>query len=73
MSFEGDKVISLNNEEEEGSSSSFSPLSDSDKEPTASTSVPTRRIKSLVKKVTDKMPKAKRGKSKRKKSRPKKI
>lgn len=72
MSSEGDEVISLNDEAEEGSFSGFSPLSDSDKEPTASTSVPRRRIKSSVKKVSDKMPKAKKGKSKSKKSQPKK-
>ena len=40
MNSEGEEVISLHDYVEEGSFSGFSPLSDSDKEPTASTSVP---------------------------------
>ena len=72
MGSEGDEVLSLNDSTEKGSFSGFSSLSDSDKEPTASTSVPKRRIRSAVKKVTEKVSKAKSAKSKGKKSQPKK-
>lgn len=71
MSSEGDEVLSINDDAEEGSFSGFSPLSDSDKEPTASTSVPKRTMRSSVKKVSSKRPKEKRSKSK--KSQPKKA
>ena len=60
MGSEGDEVLSLNDSTEKGSFSGFSSLSDSDKEPTASTSVPKRRIRSAVKKVTEKVSKAKK-------------
>ena len=66
MSSESDDVLSLDEGAEEGSFSGFSSLSDSDKEPVASTA-PKRKIRSAVKKA-----KEKGGKSKGKKQPPKK-
>ena len=53
MSSESDDVLSLDEGAEEGSFSGFSSLSDSDKEPVASTA-PKRKIRSAVKKAKEK-------------------